>query len=129
MELDKGQAMKLSLTLPYPPTANTLYATYRGRRLLSKRGKDYVKLIAKEVLASRAKSFGTSRLLVDVLVIPPDKRKRDLGNLDKVLMDSLQKAGLFEDDSQIDDLRFRRLPSEKPGRVEVTIEVIEDYLG
>jgi len=39
---------------------------------------------------------------------PPDKRRRDLDNLIKAIQDSLQYAGVYEDDSQIDYLTIKR---------------------
>ena len=42
------------------------------------------------------------------LFFSPDKRKRDLGNLDKCLLDALTKAGVWEHDYLVDDQRFRR---------------------
>ena len=56
----------------------------------------------------------------------PDKRRRDLDNITKALLDALSHANMFEDDEQIDDLHLIRMGVEKPGRVEVTVEEIED---
>ena len=50
------------------------------------------------------------RLRVQVECFPPDKRRRDLDNLGKSLMDSLQHAKVYADDSQIDFLSFERFP-------------------
>jgi crossover junction endodeoxyribonuclease RusA len=46
-----------------------------------------------------------------VLVIQawlPDRRRRDLDNLLKAVQDALAHAGVYDDDSQIVDLRIRR---------------------
>jgi crossover junction endodeoxyribonuclease RusA len=45
-------------------------------------------------------------LRVEIEAFPPDKRKRDLDNVLKSLLDSLTHAGVWEDDSQIEDLRI-----------------------
>ena len=45
-------------------------------------------------------------LRVEIEAFPPDKRKRDLDNILKSLLDSLTHAGVWEDDSQIEDLRI-----------------------
>jgi crossover junction endodeoxyribonuclease RusA len=42
-------------------------------------------------------------LMVEIIIYPPDKRKRDIDNIKKALFDALQHAGLYEDDSQIVD--------------------------
>jgi len=43
---------------------------------------------------------------VEIIAYRPDKRKRDLDNLLKGSLDSLTKAGVWEDDSLIQDLRI-----------------------
>jgi len=50
------------------------------------------------------------RLRVVIECFPPDRRRRDLDNLGKSCLDSLQHAKIFVDDNQIDDLRFIRMP-------------------
>ena len=61
------------------------------------------------------------RLSVCLCVFPPDKRKRDLDNLLKISIDSLQKAGFFHDDSQIDSLEVHRFEVFPEGKIEVSI--------
>jgi crossover junction endodeoxyribonuclease RusA len=52
---------------------------------------------------------------------PPDRRRRDLDNLQKPLLDALQHAGVYEDDSQVDLLLSRRRERRDGGQVVVTI--------
>jgi crossover junction endodeoxyribonuclease RusA len=61
------------------------------------------------------------RLTVWVEAWPPNRRKRDLDNLGKFLLDSLHKAGIIEDDALIDDLRFVRMPVVKNGLLRIFI--------
>ena len=42
-------------------------------------------------------------LMVEIIIYPPDKRKRDMDNIKKALFDALQNAGLYKDDCQIID--------------------------
>jgi crossover junction endodeoxyribonuclease RusA len=62
-----------------------------------------------------------SGLGVHVHVGPPDRRRRDLDNTQKALLDSLQHAGVYRDDSQINDLRITRYAPAKGGIVIVQI--------
>ncbi|MCG7044530.1 RusA family crossover junction endodeoxyribonuclease, partial [Pseudomonas aeruginosa] len=55
---------------------------------------------------------------------PPDRRKRDLDNLLKGLLDSLTKAGAWDDDGLVDDLRIVRGEVKAGGEVLVTIEAL-----
>ncbi len=63
------------------------------------------------------------RIRVRVDAFPPDKRKRDLDNIFKALLDALQWCKVFSDDSQIDELIITRQPSIE-GRVVVYIDAI-----
>jgi len=53
---------------------------------------------------------------------PPDRRRRDLDNLQKPLLDALEKAGIYEDDSLIDLLVTRRMAICPSGRIVVRIQ-------
>ena len=55
---------------------------------------------------------------------PPTRARRDLANFEKAPVDALVFAGVFADDSQIDDLRLVRGSVEKPGRVVVRLEAL-----
>ena len=116
------------LELPYPPTVNTMYATFNGRRIKSAKGRAYQATIMAILSLMKLPDFGNKRLSVTVWVHPPDRRKRDLANIDKALMDSLVAGGLFNDDSQIDELRFIRQPVDpkKQGWVRVQINTFDD---
>ena len=57
-------------------------------------------------------------------LLNPNIIARDLGNVEKALCDALTHAGLWHDDSQIDDLRIIRAPVVAGGRVTVRVEQI-----
>jgi len=69
--------------------------------------------------------FPTERLACLITVHPPDRRRRDLDNLLKSLLDSLQHAGLYADDSQIDQIHIYRSSIEKGGSVVVLLSEVE----
>lgn len=101
------------IELPWPPSVNTMWRTPRtgplaGRTMLSKEGRDYRKAVEQTVMLQRAGKVGDARVAVDIEVRMPDKRRRDLDNLPKAVLDSLTHVGLWDDDSQIDDLRVWR---------------------
>lgn len=52
---------------------------------------------------------------------PPDRRRRDLDNILKSLLDSITHAGVIEDDSLIDDLHIVRRELRKNGAIEIQI--------
>lgn len=112
----------IELTLPWPPSNNTYYRHFDGKNVISEKGNAYRKAVAGLVFAHKAAKHYEGRLRVCIEAHVPDKRKRDLDNLFKAPLDSLMKAGVFEDDSQIDELTIRRMPI--AGMLKVKIEVI-----
>lgn len=81
--------------------------------LISAAGREYRRAVGHEVLQGRAvgicrPSAYTGRLAVTVNIHAPDRRRRDIDNVAKALLDALTHAGLWEDDSQLDDLRLIR---------------------
>ena len=95
------------LSIPFPPAANNLYATVRGRRVLSKRGREYKEAVGVACAAQRV-GHVAGRLSVEIWAYPPDNRRRDLDGLLKASVDSLVAAGVLGDDSQIDHLNIHR---------------------
>lgn len=104
--------------LPYPPSVNTYWRNVKGRTLISKAGREY-----RNKVCASTYHFETlqCRLSVEIEAFMPDKRKRDIDNLPKAILDSLSHAGVWVDDSQIDVLKISRMGIEKPGKVIVKI--------
>lgn len=90
-------------------------------RYVSKRGREYRLDTAQCVIEQCPNITLTERLCVDVILYPPDKRKRDLDNHMKALLDALTHAGLWEDDEQIDQLQIYRGEVIKAGGARVEI--------
>lgn len=114
----------ISIELPYPPSINHYWRTFRGRHVISKGGKDYTTDVQAALLSVGWRRMA-GRLAVDIDAVMPDRRRRDIDNIGKCLLDAMTKAGAWDDDEQIDDLRIRRVGVESPGRVIVTVKRIE----
>lgn len=113
---------QVKFMLPYPPSINSYYRMYRNRMLISKGGREYRKLVGAELAGV---SPVPGRVAVEITVMPPDRRRRDLDNVQKALLDSIEHAGIIEDDSMIDDLHTTRGDTLPPdGIVVVTITAI-----
>jgi len=111
-----------TIELPWPPTANHLTMTVGRRRVKTKKHREYVAKVRACVFEQKIKSFGSERLRISIHAFPPDKRKRDIDNLFKAVLDGLSYACVFDDDSQIDRLSIERHAVEKGGRLLVSIE-------
>lgn len=111
----------ITLTLPWPPSVNKLYAVVNGRKVLSAKGRDYTAEVVRSVARQTPLTFGRTRIAYTATAFPPDNRRRDLSNLVKVVEDALTKAGIWDDDSQVDDFRWIRGGPAKGGSVFVEI--------
>jgi crossover junction endodeoxyribonuclease RusA len=124
----------INITLPWPPTVNTYFShvimgkgiKQRVVTIVGKKGKEYQRHAACELLRQRVVLTGLEeRLSVHIKAYPPDRRKRDLDNLPKGVLDALTKAEVWRDDSQIDDLHITRGHIVKGGLLEITIQSLE----
>ena len=56
---------------------------------------------------------------------PPDRRKRDIDNIIKPILDALQHAGLFDDDFQIQKITATRHDVQDGGVVVILVETVD----
>ncbi len=111
----------IKLSLPYPPSINHYYIHASRCNVIGKKGIAYRNKVYYAVKAKRLSEPLTCRLSVTINAIMPDERKRDLDNIQKAVLDSLQNAGVYVDDCQIDELIVKRGPVQKPGRLKIEI--------
>lgn len=112
------------LNLPFPPSVNTYYRRGAHATYMSKGGREYKQKVAEYIVESNTPKLGAARLSLEIVLWPKDKRKYDIDNRIKALLDSLQDAGVFDDDEQIDQINIYRGTGEiKGGSVRVLIWV------
>lgn len=70
------------------------------------------------------KPTSAEKLRIELLIYPPDKKRRDLDNVCKAICDVLQHAGIYDDDFKIWQLYVERREVRKYGEVEFTISSI-----
>jgi crossover junction endodeoxyribonuclease RusA len=105
---------------------------WRGRMVISQEGRafreDVRALLDPGVFTAcqlggygpRKPPYG-GRIALCMDAFPPDRRRRDLDNIQKSVIDAMQHAGMYEDDSQIDLLLTRRGEVIKAGRIEIQL--------
>ena len=129
-------AFGVRLSLPWPPSVNTYWRsvpikTRRGRTnrvMISRRGREYRKAVAKIVqearLTRQLRGELAGNLDVALWLAPPDKRGRDIDNYQKALFDALTHAGVWADDSQIKRLAVEWCQPQRHGGVVMAVEPI-----
>lgn len=110
-----------ALVLPWPPSANRYWRHTGNRVLVSREAKAYKSLIKGYALLWRRKQL-LGRISLHIQAFPPDKRARDIDNLLKISIDSLEGCGLFENDSQIDKICIERMPVREGGELLIWID-------
>lgn len=115
---------RLRLTLPWPPSVNDYkmpHPKLRGVYFLTSRAKKFREDVRWICLGAR--KFGAEpELVIDVMLHPPDKRKRDADNFgSKAIWDALQAAEIFEDDCQVHSFRVTKGAVVRGGAVVVEI--------
>ena len=90
----------LRLTLPFPPTVNHFFGYAGKRKYLKKEVHEFRRIVTERAIEAQAKISG--RIAIFVALYAPTKRKYDLDNRIKALLDALEHAGVFLNDEQID---------------------------
>lgn len=116
----------IQIHLPYPPSVNRYWRHLRsgpmaGRVLVSAEGRGYREEVAAKARA-QALQRSEGRLRVSVYLVPGDRRRRDIDNPLKSLLDALTYAGAWADDSQIRRLEVEMLDP-APGRAQAVVHI------
>lgn len=110
----------IELELPFPPSVNHYYRRVGPRTLISREGRRFRDEVC-ALLEAEGVGLMAGPLQVEIEVYPPDRRRRDIDNAMKALLDALQHGGAYGDDSQIEDLRIKRRECVPGGRTLVRI--------
>lgn len=115
------------LTLPWPPTGNHNVKHANGAHYMTAKHKAFrVEVAARVLEAGLHRQPMKGRLRVTMYACFPDKRKRDIDNLIKPVLDSLMHAGVYADDSAIDELQIFRSDAafRTKGEIDVLVETL-----
>lgn len=102
-----SQRAEIELVLPFPPSVNTLHSVYRGRKILSAKGRAYKKEALKKIAKIGVGPF-EGDLKVHILLQLPDNRRRDVDNYSKAILDCLTEGKLIQDDACIRELTITK---------------------
>lgn len=112
-----------SFTVLWPPSGNHRNGQRGGRHYTLPETRAFFERVRHACSVQNVPRALSGRLKVVFRCHEPEKkRKRDLDNVAKPLKDALTRAGVWKDDSQVDDLRVLRGSPEENGFVIVEIE-------
>lgn len=104
-----NQGSEGAIVLPWPPSVNHYWRRSKnGMMHISAEGVAFREAVGWNAAQQKAPKQLSGDLSVDIEAFMPDKRRRDLDNILKALLDGLTHAGVWLDDSQIVDLRIRK---------------------
>lgn len=113
-------------SMPWPPSVNGYWRSFRGRQIISKRGREYRKSAILRLSENSLCGESLSRRLsVCVTLNPPTLRKYDIDNFCKAVFDALSKAEFWLDDEQIFRLIIEKGEKVKGGRVDLKINILD----
>lgn len=116
----------ITFELPWPPSVNHYYRHVGNKVLISKEGRQYREVVERLVRAENITPL-EGKISLYAEFYPPDRRRRDLDNIGgKVLLDTLQAAKLFYDDSQIKEIHLRMYEPVENGLCFVKLESMEN---
>ena len=114
----------LELELPYPPSINHYWRRVGPRTLISREGRRFRERVVAILAAMHIRPLA-GNLAVHVEVFPPDRRRRDIDNVQKALFDALEHGGAYADDSQIVKLTIEKGEPVEGGKTLVRIRKTE----
>lgn len=110
----------IAFDFPYPPSVNHYWGQSGKRRFITKKGTAFREQVVAKVIAQGLQTLAGD-CQVFVVINPPDKRRRDIDNPMKALLDAMEHAGVYEDDSQIVKLDIEKHAVIKGGKCRVVI--------
>jgi len=124
VEVDRLRAVRLEL--PFPISVNQYYGTVRRgafcKVYVTPRGKSY-RVEVENLLESVIEPL-RGRIHMKVALHAATRRKYDIDNPMKCLLDALTHAGVWEDDEQVDRLLIERGEKIKGGLAVVELEEV-----
>lgn len=93
---------EFNVIIPLGVSINHLYMFKKGRRFMTKKGMDYMRMVGEIAMrAVERQSYELEEegvwLVCELTYYFPDKRRRDCHNLHKIVMDALEHIAFKED--------------------------------
>ncbi len=120
--------MEISFKLDLPPSCNEAYAVFRGRKILSKKARDWRNYASWSIAHQAQSQRIDGKVSVESEFIFPDLRKRDQSNYVKQLYDAITDSKIISDDSMIYEETNRKFIQKGVRCVTVKVRKMEESL-
>lgn len=117
--------MTCRLEFPWPPSMNHQWRNVDGRAVLSAAARKWKATADAALMVQKRQRFGDARVQISIDLHAPNRRRYDIDNRIKMVLDSLQRTHVLTDDSQVDVLIINRGEIRPDGMAVVTVEEIE----
>ena len=107
-----------------PLSVNTMYRTFRGRVIMSKRGREVKKEITKQLKEQNVQKI-CGQVKVSVEFYFKTRHKRDIDNYFKGLLDCCKDV-IFEDDDMIYEISARKYIGAEDNQIIIEVEECKD---
>lgn len=114
----------ISLSLPYPPSANGLWRAVNGRTISSRAYRQWMKTALADIAQAHERPTIEGPYSLTIVARRPDKRRRDIGNIEKGISDALVHGRVISDDCNAEriTLAWCTEPPTRAARVIVRVQ-------
>lgn len=118
---EQKKEIAADVLLPYPPSVNRLWRVSKSRVHKSPQYQAWL-ISAGNSLNGQCRRSISGEYNIHILACAPDRRKRDLGNIEKALSDLLVKHGVVDDDHLCQKQTIEWATNLPSGSVRILIE-------
>lgn len=118
---------KTSFSLPYPSGLSVNRYLVRATRqiYLNPKVKQYYREVYWLIHTYKIPSFEDRDIEVSIEIYPPTRRRMDVDNCLKVVLDALQNCGMYNNDNQIRKLTIERREVVDNSRLDIEIKGLQ----
>lgn len=120
--------MCIEIKLDLPPSSNEAYGVFRGRKILSKKAREWRHYAKWEIKRQAENKRIDGKVSVLSEFTFPDFRKRDQSNYIKQLYDAITDSGIIKDDSMIYEETNKKFIQKGIRCVTVKVKELEESL-
>jgi crossover junction endodeoxyribonuclease RusA len=115
-----------TLELPYPPSVNHYWGQRGKIRFLTAKAKKFRQDVTSIVQEYHCDNDLDGRFKLEIVGYPPDRRKRDVDNIVKPVLDAFEHANVYTNDVCVTQLHVHKMPFEGKDASRIIVKMWED---